>query len=175
MWKLLSKEDYVNVAAQLDHTSDSKNLLDFILHMFRYRLLPNHQDESVDFHRRARRFMFKIISKTPAVPLSLIVTGVTKPAEQDYISHGGFGGVYKSELNGEAVALKVLYKSDNNAVGPTCRTFNATIYSGCSWPFVERRWCGDRSNTNSSCHSWESMNTKMEQHFLSLHIWRRAL
>ena len=140
MYKLLSGEDYLSGAAKLDRTSDSQNLLDFILHMMlRYRLLPNYQDESVDFHRRGRRFMFKIISKMPVVPSSLIVTGVNKPTEQDYIGGGGFGRVYKSELKGEAVALKVLFKSDNNAVSPTCRSYNATFYFDSSWPFVERR------------------------------------
>jgi hypothetical protein len=73
--------------------------------------------------------MFKIITKTPVIPCSLIVTGVNKPAEQDYIGGGGFGRVYKSELNGEAVALKVLYKSDNNAVSPTRLSYNATFIS----------------------------------------------
>ena len=129
MCKLLSGEDYLSGAAKLDHTPDAKNLLDFVLHMIRYRLLPNHQDESVDFHRRARRFMFKIISKTPIMPSSLILMGVNKPAEQDYTAGGGFGRVYKGELKGEAVALKVLYKSDNNAVSPTCPSpYNATFY-----------------------------------------------
>ncbi len=130
MCKLLSEEDYLSNAAKLDHTSNSQNLLDFLLHMLRYRLLPS-QNESVDFHKRARRFMFKIIPKTPVIPLSLIVAGVSKPAEQDYIGGGGFGRVYKCILNGEVVALKSLYKLDNNVVSPLCR-----FYFGFSWPFV---------------------------------------
>ncbi|KAF8344542.1 kinase-like domain-containing protein, partial [Amanita rubescens] len=120
MCKLLSGEDYLSGAGKIDRISDSQILLDFILHMLRYRLLPNYQDESVDFHGRGRRFIFKIISKTPVIPLSLIVTGVNKPSEEDYIGGGGFGRVYRSELKGEAVALKVLYKSDNNALA-ICR------------------------------------------------------
>lgn len=129
MCKLLSGEDYLNRATQLDDTqaADSQNLLDFIFHMLRFRLLLN-QDESVDFNRRARRFMFKIITKTSIIPRSLIATGVSKPAEQDYIGGGGFGRVYKSELKGEAVALKVLYKSDDNAVSSTSRSYNATLF-----------------------------------------------
>ena len=123
MCKLLSGQDYLNRATQLDLTSDSQNLLDFILHILRYRLLPN-QD---DFNRRARRFMFKIITKTPVIPWSLIMTGVSQPAKQDYIGGGGFGRVYKSELKGEVVALKVLYKSDDNAVSPTCRSHLSAI------------------------------------------------
>ena len=137
MCKLLSGEDYLNRATQLDHTTDSQNLLDFILHMLRYRLLPN-QDESVDFNGRARRFMFKIITKTPVIPWSLIATRVSQPTEQDHIGSGRFGHVYKSELNGEAVALKVLYKSDN-AVSPTSHSSNATFQFSSSWRFVERR------------------------------------
>jgi hypothetical protein len=118
MCKLLSGKNYLSSVAKLDRTADSQNLLDFILHMLRYRLLTN-QDESVDFNQRARRFMFKIIAKKPVTPWSLIATGVSQPAEQDYIGGGGFARVYKSELKGEAVALKVLYKSDNDAVSPT--------------------------------------------------------
>ncbi len=82
--------------------------------------------------------MFKIITKTPVIPWSLIATGVIQPAEEDYIGGGGFGRVYKSGLKGEAVALKVLYKSDNNAVSPMCRSYIATFYFGSSWPFAER-------------------------------------
>ena len=128
MRKLVSGEDYLSSAARLDHTSDSQYLLDFILHMLRYRLLLN-QDESVDFNRRAWRFMFKIITKTPVIPWSLLVTGVNKLAEQDYIGGGRFGRVYKSKLKGEAVALKVLYKSGNNSASSSYPSYNAIFYS----------------------------------------------
>jgi hypothetical protein len=60
--------------------------------------------------------MFKVTSKIPVVPPSLILTGVLLPAERDYVGTGGFGRVFKGELRGEVVALKVLYKSDNQAV-----------------------------------------------------------
>ncbi|KAF8325732.1 kinase-like domain-containing protein [Amanita rubescens] len=132
MCKLLSGEDYLSSAAKLNRTADSQNLLDFMLHMLRYRLLPN-QDESVDFNQRARRFMFKIIAKKPVTPWSLIATGVSQPAEQDYIGGGGFGRVYKSELNGEAVALKILYKSDDNALA-FCR--EALMWGSLKHKFV---------------------------------------
>jgi hypothetical protein len=137
MCKLLSEEDYLSGAARLD-TSDSQNLLDFILHMLRYRLLQN-RNESVDFNRRAWRFMFKIITKIPVIPWSLLVTGVNKPAEQDYIGGGRFGRVYKSKIKGEAVALKALYKSGNNSVSPSYPSYNAKFYFGSSRIFVERR------------------------------------
>jgi hypothetical protein len=136
MRKLLSGDDYLSATEKLDDIPDSQNLLDFILHMLRYRLLPNQGD----FNQRARGFVFKIITKKPVTPWSLIATGVGRPAEQDYIGGGGFGRVYKSELKGKAVALKVLHKSDNNnAVSPTCPSYNITSYFGSSWPFVERR------------------------------------
>jgi len=38
-------------------------------------------------------------------------------AELEYIGSGGFGRVFIGELRGAAVALKVLYKSDNDVVG----------------------------------------------------------
>ena len=74
--------------------------------------------------RRARRFMLKVITKTPVIPESLTVTGV-RTAEHDHIGRGGFGYVFKGELQGDIVALKVLYKVDNNVVGCSyqCRNF----------------------------------------------------
>lgn len=64
--------------------------------------------------------MLKIISRMPVIPRSLIVTGVSMPTERDYIGGGGFGRVFRGELQGTAVALKVLYKPNNNVVSPSC-------------------------------------------------------
>jgi len=89
------------------------NLLEFILHVIRHRCLSN-QDATMDVSRRARRLMFKIISKTPVVPRSLIVTEVSMPDKRDYIGHGGYGNVFKGEFRGTVVALKVLHKNDAN-------------------------------------------------------------
>ncbi len=62
--------------------------------------------------------MLKIISNISIIPPSLIVTGVTMPGGRDYIGSGGFGRVFKGELRGAVVALKVLYRSENQVVRP---------------------------------------------------------
>ena len=49
------------------------------------------------------------------------------PAEHDYIGGGGFGHVYKGELGGTAVALKVLYKSNNSVVSPSYRCYDVMV------------------------------------------------
>ena len=60
--------------------------------------------------------MLKVITKTPVIPKSLIVTGITMPAERDSIGYGGFGHVFKGKRGRKNVALKVVYKADNNVV-----------------------------------------------------------
>ncbi|KAF8336181.1 kinase-like domain-containing protein [Amanita rubescens] len=84
-----------------------------MLHLLRDGRLPN-LDETLGIKRRARRLMFKIITRIPVIPPSLIVTGVNMPEKRDYIGSGGFGRIFKGELEGAVVALKVLYKSDSN-------------------------------------------------------------
>ena len=113
MCSILSREDYVGLATRIDDPLDASHLLDFILDM-----LLNHRISSsaTDITRRARRFMLKVISKIPIIPSSLIVTGVSIPVDRDYIGCGGFGRVFKGERRGEVVALKVLFKSDNQVV-----------------------------------------------------------
>jgi hypothetical protein len=104
-----------NSAAQVTDVSDAKNLLDFMLHLALHDRLTN-LSGTVDIKRRARQFMLKVITKSPVIPESLIVSGIRMPAEHDYIGRGGFGHVVKGELRGNAVALKVLYKADNDVV-----------------------------------------------------------
>ena len=116
MCKLFSGEDYASFAAQLTEASDAKNMLDFILQVLRDHHLKRNLDKTVDIKWRGRRFMFKVIEKTPVLPESLNVAGIRMPAQHDYIGHGGFGHVFKGELQGNMVALKVLYKADNNVV-----------------------------------------------------------
>ena len=112
--EILSQEHYISLVTQIDDPSDASHLLDFILDM-----LLNHRISGsaiVDITRRARRFMLKVISKIPIVPPSLIVTGVSIPIDHDYIGCGGFGRVFKGKRHGQVVALKVLFKSDNQVV-----------------------------------------------------------
>ena len=115
----MDPKDYVKIAEQLSDTeSDVKNMLDFILYLVSNDRLSKPNTTLSDANWRARRLMIKVITKTPVIPTSLIVTGVSRPAESDYIGAGGFGHVYKGELSGRAVALKVLYKADNSVVSP---------------------------------------------------------
>ncbi|KAF8332884.1 kinase-like domain-containing protein [Amanita rubescens] len=106
MMKVLSRADYVNLATRLDDASDARNLLDLILHILRNRGFSIQGFSALDVSRRARRFMFKLLSKTPVIPPSLVVTGVRIPFERNYIGSGGFGLVLKGELRGKVVALK---------------------------------------------------------------------
>ena len=101
----------MNVAGQLSDASDVKNVLDFMLCL----LLDGHLSDA-DVNLRARRLMLKAITKTPVMPRSLFVTGVKVKVDRDYIASGGFGLVFKGELEGRFVALKVLYKAQNNIV-----------------------------------------------------------
>lgn len=83
--------------------------------------------------------MIKIISRIPVIPQSLIVTGVRIPGERHYIGGGGFGRIFAGELQGTAVALKVLHKSDNTLVSPStsqCRCYKAVDDFYINRPFV---------------------------------------
>ncbi len=120
--------------------------------------------------------MFKIISTNPVIPPSLIMAEVKVPAKRDYIGHGGFGDVFKGEIRGEIVALKVLYKtSSDSVVSPSCPCLSISlIVDVCSNRHsAERHRCGQCSSTSSSCHSWESTNNKRKRS-LSRLIWRMA-
>ena len=112
---LLTREDYVDVAEKLNNSLDMKNILEFILFVLRNRYFSN-PDPNVDTNRRARRLMSKIISKSPVMPRSLFLTGITMPSDRNLIGGGGFGLVFKGEYEGKAIALKVLYKTRNNVV-----------------------------------------------------------
>lgn len=70
----------------------------------------------LEANRRARRFMFKVISKTPVIPKSMFITGVTVKVDVDCIGSGGFGLVFKGELQGKFVALKLLHKFSHRSI-----------------------------------------------------------
>ena len=79
-------ENYVKVAERLSDPSDVINdVLDFILCLVVNGQLSNPNATLSDANWRARYLMFKVIAKTLVVPTSLIVTGVSMPAEHDYI------------------------------------------------------------------------------------------
>ena len=100
--KLFSRDDYVSFAERLCDASDAKNLLDFILHLLREGRLTN-MDGTVDFTQQGRRFMLKVITKTPVIPESLIITGISMPAERDRIGCGGFVRLFKGKQGGKTL------------------------------------------------------------------------
>jgi len=102
----------VNSALQLNDPSDTGFLLDFMLHLLSRDFLSC--SEVPDANRRARRLMLKMIKKMPVAPSSLFVEGVNAKVDYDYIGSGGFGCVFKAEIEGNPVALKLLYKSHHN-------------------------------------------------------------
>lgn len=108
MRKLLSRKDDANLLAQLRDSSDLNDLMDFMLFLLRNDNWSNLYG-SVDDNRRAREFMLNVIAKTSVMPRSLFLTEVRVETNRDYIS-GHFGLVFKGELQGMVIALKVLYK-----------------------------------------------------------------
>ena len=105
----------MDAAEKLNDYSDIMNMLDFILFVLRNRYFSD-PDPNVETNRRARRLMSKIISKSPVIPRSLFLTGLTIPSNRDFVGGGVFGLVYKSEYEGKVVALKGLYKTRNHVV-----------------------------------------------------------
>ncbi len=58
--------------------------------------------------------MLKMITKTPVTPSSLFVKEICAKVDYDYLDRGGFGYIFKGELGGTVVALKLLYKTRHN-------------------------------------------------------------
>ena len=111
---MLTREDYVDAAENLNNPLDIMNMLEYILFVLRNRYFSG-SNSNLDTNWRARRLMSKIISKSRVMPGSLFLTGLTMLGGHDLIG-GPFGLVYNGEYEGKTVALKVLNKTRNNVV-----------------------------------------------------------
>ena len=60
-----------------------------------------------------------MIAKMPVMPSSLFVKGINAKVNYDFIGRGGFGFVFKGELEGTPVALKLIYKTRHDDVSRT--------------------------------------------------------
>ncbi|KAF8696555.1 hypothetical protein AX14_001521 [Amanita brunnescens Koide BX004] len=114
--KLLDLPDYSNIVSEAKDPSDVALLLDFILYLLRNNCLSDSGIQNAN--RKARRLMFKLISKTNVLPKSLFITDA-KILET--IGIGGFGRVLKGEHEGQEVAMKVLYQVQDTQRTDFCR------------------------------------------------------
>ncbi len=129
----------MDVAADINNASDARDLLDFMLRLLCDGHLSNSGIQSEA--SRARRLMLKIATKTPVIPRSLFVTGVTGLDHFDYIGYGGFGVVIKGELRGAVVALKLLYTNahHNSIVSFSSNLRTPLVDFGLNRNFVGKR------------------------------------
>ena len=109
-YSLLSRDDYDDAAEALIDASDAKILLDFMLYVIRNHSLPD-PEESLKTKRRARKMMSEIVKKVPVIPNSLVLAGITLPAERS-----GAGSVVKGGLHGSPVTVKVLSRTHDNDI-----------------------------------------------------------
>ena len=116
----LSRDDYINVVAELNDTSVITDLADLILYLLCHGDLAN----SLHGNTRARQLMLNIMAKTPVMPKSLFVTEVGLLTDRALIDVGRFGLVFKTELQGNLVALKVLHRTHNNTVSCSYQSHN---------------------------------------------------
>jgi hypothetical protein len=63
MREILSKDDYMNLTVQLNHPSDARNLLDFMLDIICDPRVSNQDFATIDVTRRARQLMLEAFSK----------------------------------------------------------------------------------------------------------------
>ena len=85
--------------------------------------LANWSRVTQDANRKARRLIFRLISKIDTVPRSLFITDVEK--DSSAIAMGGFGNVFEGKHNGQLVAVKVLYKGHHEV-----RSFPSSAWQG---------------------------------------------
>jgi hypothetical protein len=102
--------------------------------------------------------MFRLVSKTYAMPRSLSITDVEKNPQA--IAIGGFGKVFKGKCGGQLVALKMLYHGhhDPGVRGfPLVRllmlTSSQRIQSKRN--FIQKPSPGDRSHIDLYFLCWE--------------------
>ena len=131
--KFLSREDYTDAVAELNDTSVLTDLVDLMLYLLRHGDLSN----SMQADGRARRLMLNIIAKTRVMPMPLFVTGVRVKTDRDYVS-GSFGLVFKGELQGKVVALKVLHELEGHENIVSYRSHNVICKIYSNRTFFER-------------------------------------
>ncbi|KAF8716612.1 hypothetical protein AX14_012280 [Amanita brunnescens Koide BX004] len=97
------------IASGVESTnSDVELFLEFLLYVLRDGSLQV-EDISRDLKKRARKLMFKLVSKANILPRPLFITDIEKDPQA--VAVGGFGRVFKGKYSGQLVALKMLYHS----------------------------------------------------------------
>ncbi len=112
LYRLLSREDYLTGAEEINHGPDAKNILDFMLYVLHNRYLSD-PDGIEDTNRRARRLMTKVIANARVMPRSLFLTGVTVSIDRENADNGP---VFKGELRGAPISLRVVHKTRDDIV-----------------------------------------------------------
>ena len=128
----LNIPDYGTIVGELDDpVNDVELLIDFILYVrppsiqlfdtvaYFLQALRSHsllESGIPDANRRARRLMFKLITKTDVTLKFLFITDVKIDSFRDTLGFGGYGRVIKGDHKGHHVALKMLDKEVNQVL-----------------------------------------------------------